>query len=321
MTNQSLITFENIKSIEAPSSGGSGGILRVNLKHGPAGIYLKAGIRVAAEAFAAELAERIDVLTPKMQLMERDTPEWLQTQEAIRSFLDLQADESDAAANMIVFDLISSGRVMASVSAIEGIEFLNLDPSLFKKSVSETQMKEIGALIAFDMVINNSDRFPSPIWDNSGNGGNVIFETVGSESHFVGIDHTPVMLNVEDRTDYIEKLRNVFVDLFSTSAENTSCAQSISEFIKRVVKYEMDDEDRASVTRGILETLKKMISPSGFVTAWLQETREKMEIMVVNDPIGVWKESMSAIDIEFLIATVDVVREVCKDQRHGKQST
>jgi hypothetical protein len=349
----SQIRYEHIESIDVPTSGGSGGILRVNLKpHSQrqfsttttntntntnytissqpqqevdrtisvntntnttrhhACIYLKAGLRIAAEAYAGQMAQHIGIHSPDIEIIERNTQVWEQLQSAIRSFLDGHEDESEAAASLIVFDILSSGRVIACVSGVIGVEFLSIDKNMFKKTILEKQWIEIGALIAFDMITNNSDRFPSPVWENNGNGGNVIFETLASETRVVGIDHTPVMLKEEERDDYIQNLKNALIDLLKVAPENTLCANRVSEFIQSVVKYEMDITERAYVSKGMIAALQRMIQPSGFTIEWLEETRKRLENVVVNDPVGVWKESMNAIDVSFLDATLSTVREI-----------
>jgi hypothetical protein len=36
-------------------------------------------------------------------------------------------------------------------------------------------MRAIGRTMAADLLVNNSDRFPLPCWDNEGNPGNLLF--------------------------------------------------------------------------------------------------------------------------------------------------
>merc|ERR1719410_2759750 len=79
---------------------------------------------------------------------------------------------------------------------------------------------QLGRLCAADTIINNMDRIPLPIWDNSGNLGNIM---VSAQGDVTAID-TQINLIVDEfgKEGYFRRVRDLISDCESGSASKTA---------------------------------------------------------------------------------------------------
>eukprot|EP00039_Didymoeca_costata_P019312 m.337022 g.337022 ORF g.337022 m.337022 type:complete len:402 (+) comp18025_c0_seq1:122-1327(+) len=202
------IDWSKLEGVER-SDAGAEGVYFVETDTGA--IVLKGSRSIAPEAFSCLLGLKLGVLAPKFRV------------------IDVAGDEG-AAMMRNLGSLDISGRVNTTIkhqthilikSYIPGVTFGQLSSARAKEifgpanKLSENgheRLKELGRLLALDVLCNNGDRFPL-IWDNRGNPGNVMLakgpgKIVSVDSQLMPIDKNNYPDEYQQYLDKVTALMN-----------------------------------------------------------------------------------------------------------------
>jgi hypothetical protein len=198
---------------------------------------------------------------------------------------------------------------------VEGCDFERMTPEfatkVFTGESSKLLFHQIGKIIgllssfwqnlAFDIYVNNWDRLPI-IWDNEGNLGNLFYQKKedGAEAIF-GIDQSitcisPSFLGFEK---YKNKITAFLTELTEKSQQESTGLKKFRELFSMFSGFDFKEEGSIEIQKGICEGLVSCIKLT-------KEDQEKIKAEVVDmvkvDWENVWKDSMKAINLEFLEA-------------------
>lgn len=212
-------------------SGGSGGVVLVDL--GDSCVVLKAQGKTAANELLTQcVAEALHLPIAKVRVVKDGENELDEIRKgALKIANALKRVDGDREANMglaLVFSLgiISVGDGIYKVADeqelgeyigvgvleyVQGHPLMGLEGNSVMRAPSPALLSALGHLCAFDVLINNLDRVPLPLWQNEGNLGNVMVTCTGAS--LVGIDQQ-INLIVEGPglEMYLEKVRKLVND-------------------------------------------------------------------------------------------------------------
>ena len=176
---------------------GSGGTIFIRTLGGA--YIVKGSSRIAEELFATHLFSILGIPVAAARVTCHVENEWRNIKEAIK-FCAVHAIETGDAprgqrlklklrsqlqrAQLLVMELISGGVALDRVPPRADLPMLCSSA----EGASKERLRTIGAVLAGDILINNSDRFPLPCWDNDGNAGNVLLVGEAGTRSAVAID-------------------------------------------------------------------------------------------------------------------------------------
>jgi hypothetical protein len=168
------------------SDAGSEGILFVELD-GKKAVCVKSPVKAAAEMYGTMLCQRLSLRCPQMRLVGPRSEEHSLIVNSLKA-MDAKRPEVERK----VHTMLKSSHLLLVVEYVQGVELADKFPphsenwtrGAFGLPSDKTSgqlnfdgkgvLRFLGAVAAFDMMINNFDRLPC-IWDNRGNPGNIMF--------------------------------------------------------------------------------------------------------------------------------------------------
>lgn len=164
------------------SSEGSNGVVFILTS---AGSYVvKASSRPAEELFASRIFAKVGVAVPMVRCVGHTENEWMEIKNAIKQGAKYCNARGDSIGSqklkqrlggpldrpqLLIMELVSGA------SALEGnISASKIFGDFRVNSFSRHRLRVLGKILAIDIFLNNSDRIPSQVWDNDGNGGNIM---------------------------------------------------------------------------------------------------------------------------------------------------
>eukprot|EP00403_Amphidinium_massartii_P020051 CAMPEP_0178411620 /NCGR_PEP_ID=MMETSP0689_2-20121128/21586_1 /TAXON_ID=160604 /ORGANISM="Amphidinium massartii, Strain CS-259" /LENGTH=522 /DNA_ID=CAMNT_0020032827 /DNA_START=80 /DNA_END=1644 /DNA_ORIENTATION=+ len=268
--------------------GGSGGVFMLRLPEGV--VCVKAGAVSAGEFFAEGLAQQLNVRVASSRPVQ-DSQERGAILHAFEKAAPLKVDEmvkkwqlrrGGAQCNLCVIEFVVGCPMMglpahnrlSAVSSSQGRAGIS--------AAAETMWKDLGRLMAFDVLINNFDRMPL-VWSNEGNLANIMLsQLAGNDAEeapvIVGIDQkiSPI-LHDQGLKAYLERVRGMITRVSAGSSEdlarikgaiyaNTAIELSEAEIaLLREGLMAFFQEISASVASGMLEQHLEAVCSGG---AW-----------------------------------------------------
>jgi hypothetical protein len=139
---------------------------------------------------------------------------------------------------------------------IYGFESVEACQAYFRHD-SCARLRELGALIVLDILLNNMDRLPIALWNNDGNPGNVLFSTT-----IIGIDNEAKTLKLEYSGKYFEKIEK-WARQVAKQQHDAPCFHSISKFFMENANWPLAASDRRALYQGCISAIRRMYqSPS-----------------------------------------------------------
>lgn len=163
---------------------------------------VKSDARILQEIFAGHLALVLGIRIPRMRVVTSMDMEWMLLQIGIDTFLSaegndivMSAPENSAVA--ILMEFVPSLRILPDAGIVGAFPSLQSQTQHAGLCHDQTLL-HIGMIIAFDLLINNSDRIPvANVWDNEGNFGNLLFTEANCGFSVVAIDQVLVPLKIK----------------------------------------------------------------------------------------------------------------------------
>lgn len=206
------------------SDAGSEGVLFVELQ-GKQAVVVKAPLYVVSEMFGNVLCGRLGVMCPNVRLVASSSPEgkllveFLVKADAWRNPEERKVQAMLSARPLFLVIEYVQARDLASWFGPESHAWSKAvfglgpsdSPGLLSHHGKEV-LRSLGALVAFDLIINNFDRLPC-VWDNKGNASNLMFANASAEP--LSIDNMVFCIAPEHAratAKYMERVKEVVAD-------------------------------------------------------------------------------------------------------------
>jgi len=229
--------------------------------------------------------------------------------------------------NLMVMELVPGATMLEGCPPTKAAELL--DPAT---PAGRRRLRELGALVAMDALLNNSDRATCGMFDNDGNARNILF-TPGDDGHTVAIDQACCSLDPANTISkrlvdrYHQRLDQFLTDIWATeagsggggggggSAEPSSPAGHIAQFLYNETVYDVGDDGRTMLLQGLREGACAVAAiPTDFFT----KLKDHFASMVQTDWQNVWADGLKRIHPAFLedaharfVASIPEAGSVC----------
>jgi hypothetical protein len=302
---------------------------------------------------ATSLAAMVGLKVPGMRLVEYVSEEWLQIKESLHTFSSrISTSSSSSAEESQEFSSVAQ----KLRSELNRPFFLVMDfvrgqplecnyrlPALLESHASKDLfVSSFGSMMAFDILINNSDRVPI-IHSNEGNASNIL---ITEEGACIPIDtcltsiHPMTSSRLLER--YLQKLEALLPLLCAVSEEDDHSALSeeesaqaraaviqrlepVRDFLWRATAHRVSDEICLLIGRELLRGVRKIaailttteredqslttpavLAEEGTVSLRrFRELKERVAGLVTEDWELVWERSLQLVNVEFLEHVLD----------------
>jgi len=298
-------------------SGGSGGVLLVDL--GDECVALKPqGQTAASELLAQHLAQHCGVRVAQCRVVRHSEPEHKDILN-IHDHLDCPVVGSEKAAVSKLFrrhvrsDGSLGGRgaqLFGVLEYVPGTPLMGVEAQRVVEAADDTLWLSMGRLCALDVLLNNMDRLPLPVWDNDGNLGNIMLPATTSEEGLVGIDQqVNVILPGPGRERYLQKVRQLVV---AAAAPDSIMPSQVLQSMHQAMTVNCGVELTEERARLVLEGL--VLGFQAVERSWrdgdLQASFEKASAVCrerLSDDSAVWDQVYSENDMYWMVEFVSCV--------------
>ena len=209
------VAWSNAKGFHL-MEGGSGGVMLVDL--GTSCVVLKSqGKTAASEMMAQKVADVLDVPIAHVRVVSRGQEEFQDIQTSLIKHFDGDWRQAEFIG---IWENADGTREDVGVSFFGVLEFAQGHVLMGREGHDALQasiapepklMYQLGRLCAMDVLINNLDRVPLPVWQNEGNLGNVM--VTGHGGAILGIDQQINLVMSGSGLDmYLEKVAKLLVN-------------------------------------------------------------------------------------------------------------
>jgi len=167
------------------------------------------------------------------------------------------------------------------------------------------RLQELGAVLVVDILTNNGDRFPVPIWGNQGNAGNVMF----SPHHGIvmSIDSQIMAISPqypEELQLYLKKIDNFVQHLIANDDVCVSDLGRISGMILNFSQYDIGKKGIQEIRKGVLNAIRLVTHPKEGGKPFIEKLTEWRETLLMMTPslVGIEK-----VDIDFVKSVTTVL--------------
>jgi hypothetical protein len=209
---------------------------------------VKSDASIMQEIFAGYLALTLGIRIPRMRILNSSDMEWVLLQISIDTFSRSTSNKDtvlSAPGSSCVTLLME---FIPAITNLSGASITNASKSLHSlgqpwcSPLDQGQnLRHIGRIIAFDLLINNSDRVPvASVWDNGGNIGNLLFREM-TETNEVDSDNASPngSISVVAIDQVLMPIHTSIADVGATStckgASNSN--PMLTRYIQRVDKF------------------------------------------------------------------------------------
>jgi len=193
---------------------------------------------------------------------------------------------------------------------VNGVDLESLSPDLAKETFGkESVLKEIGHLLVFDIMINNSDRLPC-IWKNDGNLKNVLV----SKGHICPIDHSVFCISEPSNFEnYIQRVKEYIFGVFGQPLVPDKSTSKIRDTILTFSGMDIGDEGICAIQAGVIECVFRA---SKITKDDLKNLKITLQNMNKHDWENIWGGGLLCIDVNFMDSILDIFKEAVKSHNH-----
>jgi len=255
------------------SSGGSQGVFFVSTPDGAA--VVKGSMTIGSEVFSSVVAAKLGINAPKCRIVEMTSGEGESMYNKLVELDSLQPIMRTVASALnrkylLIMEFVK-GTALAALTAKSGAEFFGNEDTL--SEMGRVNLTGLGEVLAFDMVMHNTDRLPLVV-DNRGNAGNVMFSTVKGHRYgeLVAIDNGVMCIdcdkNIDTLTTYSKSVAKLLTFLKETPDKLSPNCKKMRDSIMEHTGFDIDqcagpgtDQKLASgsmeIQKGIISFLRK----------------------------------------------------------------
>eukprot|EP01113_Clastostelium_recurvatum_P039514 TRINITY_DN6041_c0_g1_i1.p1 TRINITY_DN6041_c0_g1~~TRINITY_DN6041_c0_g1_i1.p1 ORF type:complete len:398 (-),score=97.58 TRINITY_DN6041_c0_g1_i1:64-1257(-) len=323
----SRIDWSHVHHVKLSESG-SGGVIFVVLQDVSSSlsssssssqsvVVIKGCLEVAQLMFTTDLARALSIPVPNVRLIQYTHPEWkdiktkLATSHSCSETVKLKIKKELKRAFFVVMEFVS-GQDIDSMQNEKRAEVFN----------QLNTYHQMGQIIAYDLLINNYDRFPC-IWANPGNPRNVIMtkqHTASSSSSFGDqladtskwtlwpIDHMPATIRLLDaRKAYIDSVRDYLHQIYH--APSVVCPSTLKiEAMLQEYGLAPTHDQLLEVQNGVRDMVARCVSTLS--PSLLQSMHDGLAGMVTVDWENHWGGGVQSINIPFMNEVLETMKEV-----------
>lgn len=265
------------------SKGGSQGVYFVSTPKGA--VVVKGSMGIGAEVFGSVLANRLSLKSPKNRIISMNTEAKDDSGEGYTCYQKLcvldQAQPINRTVHSALFKSFlevmefKRGKALGALDVDTAEEFLGQPTALSAKG--RERLVALGEILAFDMLIHNTDRLPLVV-ENRGNAGNVMFSTASGPDfgEVLSIDNAVACVDpikhITLVSQYVQQCSDLLEFLEATPEEGGMHTKKVSAAIFEHTGFDIDgskilpaDEDgkrpvlgSVEVQTGILQMVKKI---------------------------------------------------------------
>jgi len=147
------------------------------------------------------------------------------------------------------FDNVMSMGVFCVLEYVQGHPFMGPEVHNALVNPDPNMLEELGRLCAFDVLVNNLDRIPLPVWQNEGNLGNVMI--VNGGHRVVGIDQQVNPVVAQYRDGYLQKVRKIVESTWPEIGDPAPVIASIRCALLQNCGAELSDASASILMRGL----------------------------------------------------------------------
>jgi len=299
--------------------GGSGGVTLVDLEDSC--VVLKVQGRTAAsELFAERVADVLQVPVAHVRIVRRGDAEFGEIRQTAsqctvfgvdelhcyRTFFGVTRSRDDSG---VLYEFGGGVGLFGVLEYVGGHALMGLDGNAAMRSPARELLRGLGRLCALDVIINNMDRMPLPVWQNEGNLGNVM--VVEGSSPVLGIDQqvNPV-LKGPGLDSYVQKVARLVADSAPGGDPRAIVARLRTALLENC-GAELADADAQQIVEGLFEGLGDAAASwrSGELERHLEEAEAQcLERMTLDGPMLGKRPELHALG--------DMRRFVCEMASH-----
>jgi len=285
------------------SNEGTSGVFFVEVKDQGA-LVIKGSSTIGADMFSSCLAEYLGIRTPQSRVVSYlNTNEW---DPMVQQLWKLEAtNNGDGRGSKLSKCLLRPFLILQEF--IPGVQFDQFNTENSKLLLQSHVLKDIGSLIAFDMLINNWDRLPF-IWKNDGNPKNIIFDL--NQSLIYGIDNSITSIDItifsSNFQSYKREVDSALNQIFDNPNKESTNTKRVRDFIKLYSGIDIGEIGCVQIQLGIIETVKQA---SKLQVQEIERMKANVEgeLMPTMDLLGISPDivGINKINIQFLSSILE----------------
>lgn len=289
--------------------GGSGGVFVVKFAAGA--ICVRGSNWNPGELFAQRLSTLLGVRTALDRVVHPKDSE----SKAIRCAV--QSAKPDTEDSRLKLNLIFKAESLTVLQYVDGIVMMGVPAHEHLKQLSARSplWYQIGRLAAFDMLINNFDRFPL-VWSNCGNLGNVMINS--SLGAVTGIDQcVQEITHPTGFTNYLSRVRQAVAEARGAPGK---AFEAIKTAVYNNTAIELSASEMGEVRTGVLDFIAEVVSlmESGEFEEILRSVSEDVADVFARAPVALGE---SGFKQDPTLRFCDFVRHVAVAAKEALQST
>ena len=271
------------------------------------------------------------------RVLQYTDPEFRKVINAIQgaSFRDLYVDNSvrkELDRPFIVLQEYIPGIYLLQMGKKRAEACFGLDPEMGYR-----RLREIGEIIAMDILLNNSTRIPV-IWNSEGNSNNFLISVKGTNlnsnilldpNYNISMDHIYAIdtcCNCLEKIDenseriydqYLERVdrfvRGTVRDLDDTLQGKTlgllvlPTMEIVKEFFYKYTRLELNSAQLFQILKGVMGTFKEI---ADIEDSEIEEIYIKLKNLPEQDWMDLWRNGLDKIQVQFLLDVRDTIKNI-----------
>lgn len=248
-------------------AGGSGGVLLVDL--GDQCVALKPqGKNSVSELLAQHVAPHCSARVAQFRVVRHGEAEHQEILQVHVDGLDCPVVGAEKALATTIFRRhknYNDGRIIGRGASFFGVleyvpghPLIGMEAQSSLEAAGDAAFLAMGRLCALDVLINNMDRLPLPVWDNEGNLGNVMLTRSGCSDGVMGIDQqVNLILPGPGQERYFERVRHLVTAAAAPGQQSAAdTLGGLTEALTVNCGVELTEDHAALVLQGLLAGLQ-----------------------------------------------------------------
>lgn len=270
-----------------------------------------------------------------MRLVEYVSTEWLDIKERLHEYIVMSSEKGNDC-NHVAQKLRSELNrpyflVMEFVKGNPLECNYNLPTILSAPASRELFLASFGLIIAFDTLLNNSDRIPF-VHNNEGNASNILItdtgECVAIDTCLTSIHPTVSKTLLERHVQKVESMYSILLPILRGNYENEEIKQkletaalkrleTVKDFIWRATAYQISDDITLAIGREIIRGIRLIVTRlvvrsdlSVDLRCRFSEVKEEIQTYVTEDWECVWERSLQLVNLDYLETMLGAFRRL-----------
>eukprot|EP01080_Neovahlkampfia_damariscottae_P012866 gene12866-7289_t len=300
------INWNKMKGM-AFSEAGSAGVFFCLLEDDTI-VVVKGNSTIGEELFASKFAPMLDVLAPKMRLVEYlpkrfpkanlGSYDWTYIKRELPKHAGIKKSK--------VTKELDRGFFLLMEYVPNSVDLQKVNQELLE---SEGCLKDIGRIMIMDLVLNNWDRLSCGcIWKHEGNPANILFQKDLQRCAAIDQATTPIFKDIhkEGYENYISEVKECISLIKNSQYGEEDPIDSICKMIENYSTIKLSKESRKIILISMKESIEKLIKITIVDLNKLKTMVE--EELTGSDWADVYSLQMKNIDVDFMWDVINTVK-------------